>query len=226
MYEFVPWSEFLPRFRWRQGEHVVVIGRTGNGKTTLISRIVGKRKHVAVMVTKLYDPTFRREFPSHQWDIQRAWKPSGLTPRVLLWPDHKGDLRESKEAQRGVFRDALNKIYRDRGWCVVMDEAHWMTTELGLGPELAMYQHQARSSGISVVTGVQRPSHIPVITYGAASHAFIGRQNEPGDLKRLANLGGVNAKELAAAVLALPKHEWIYVDNVSNTPPIRTRVEL
>lgn len=213
-------------FKWLQGEHVVVIGRTGNGKTTLIGKILDKRKHVAVLATKLYDPTMGKAFPSPQWTTQGKWKPSALSPKVLLWPKTGANLRDVATEQRAIFQDALNRIYRDRGWCVVMDEAHWLTTQLGLGPELAMYQHQARSSGISVVTGVQRPSHIPVITYGAASHAFIGRQNEPGDLKRLSNLGGVNAKELAHHVLTLPKHEWIYVNNTTNAPPIRTRVEL
>lgn len=227
MYAFVDWDTFLPKFSrtWKQGEHVLVIGRTGNGKTTLEARLLESRKHVAVMVTKTFDPTFRKEFKGY--GIQSKWEPKPfLVPKVLLWPKSGDDLRQIKVGQAKVFRDALNKIFRDRGWTLVMDEAHWMTTELGLGQELAMFQHQARSSAISVVTGVQRPAMIPVISYGSASHAFLGRQNEPGDLRRLANLGGVNAKELAQNILALPKHEWIYVNNTDGSEPIRTKVRL
>lgn len=228
-YEFVPWETFLPRFerKWKQGEHMIVIGRTGNGKTTLIRRLLKPRKYVAVMVTKTHDPTFRKEFSD--FEIQERWNPKPhIHPRVLLWPrgGSNDDLVEIMAAQKVVFKDALNQIFRDRAWCIVMDEAHWMTAQLGLGQYLGMFQHQARSSGLSVVSGVQRPALIPVITYGSASHAFIGRQQEPGDLRRLANLGGANVKELSAQILALPKYEYIYVNNTDNSPPVRTRVTL
>jgi hypothetical protein len=45
-------------------------------------------------------------------------------------------------------------------------------------------------------------------------------------IKRLAGLGGVDAKELGKHLLELPKHEWIYVDNTGNTPPVRTKIDL
>ena len=220
---FVPWREFLDRWEWRQGEHCLVIGRTGQGKTTLISRIMHKRQHAVMFATKVYDPTLSRQFPDFR--VYREWqKPKH--DKIMLWPKSGQSLSDIREAQGAVFRDALDSVFYDRGWCLVVDEAHYMATELGLGQELAMFQHQARSSGISVVTGVQRPGFIPVITYGSTSHAFMGRINEPADVRRLSALGGVDAKELARHVLTLPKHEWVYVDNTGNTDPVRTRVDM
>ena len=220
---FVPWREFMEQWNWRQGEHVLVIGRTGQGKTTLISKIIDKRTHAIMFATKAYDPVLKKQFPGFmrykEWQKPRHDK-------IMLWPDMSTDLRSMKDIQAGVFQDALNNVFHDRGWCLVVDEAHYMTTELGLGQELAMFQHQARSSGISVVTGVQRPAFIPVITYGSTTHAFMGRINEPADAKRLQSLGGVDAKELATHLLTLPKHEWLYVDNSGNMPLVRTRVDL
>lgn len=220
---FVPWSEFTEKWQWKQGEHVLVIGRTGQGKTTLISRILDRREHAVLFATKIYDPVLRKQFPD--FTLYREWK-KPRHDKVMLWPKGGGDLRSVKDAQAGVFQDALNAIFYDRGWCLVIDEAHYMTTELGLGQELALFQHQARSSGISVVTGVQRPAHIPVITYGSTSHAFIGRVNEPADARRLTALGGVDAKEIAQHLLTLPKHEWVYIDNTGRTPPVRTRLDM
>jgi len=220
---FMPWREFQDYFRWAQGEHVLVIGRTGQGKTTLISKIVERRQHVVMFATKVHDPVLAKQFPGFR--RLDEWKKPPAN-KIMLWPKSKTNLREIKELQADTFQNALNDIFHDRGWCLVIDEAHWITTELGLGQELAMFQHQARSSGISVVTGVQRPAFIPVITYGSTTHAFMGRINEPGDIKRLSGLGGVDAKELGKHLLTLPKHEWIYVDNTGNLEPVRTRIEL
>lgn len=177
-----------------------------------------------MFVTKIHDDTITRNFKG--WDVLREWKPKRHNRKILLWPESTGTLKEIRIRQRTVFMDALDKIFKDRGWTVFFDEAHWMATELGLAGEMAMYQHQARSSYLTVVNGVQRPSHIPVITYGSATHAFLGRQNEPGDLRRLSGLGGVDSRELASNLLTLPKYEWIYVDNITHgRVPIRTKVE-
>jgi hypothetical protein len=221
---FLPWKQFLDKWNWKQGEHVLVIGRTGQGKTTLISKIVDRRNHVAMFATKVHDPVLAKQFPG--FEIQKEWNPKSNSNKVMLWPKSKESLREIKGHQADVFKEALDQIFHDRGWCLVVDEAHWMTTELGLGQELAMFQHQARSSGISVVTGVQRPAQIPVITYGSTTHAFMGRINEPGDIRRLSGLGGVDAKELGKHLLTLPKHEWVYVDNTGHMPLVRTRIDI
>lgn len=221
---FLPWNDFLERFRWKQGEHVLVIGRTGQGKTTLLSRLLPMRRYVCLFATKAYDPTLSKAFPG--FEVVEEFPRRPQSDRLMLWPRTSGSLRELVARQGVVFQDALDRIFTDRGWCVAIDETHYMTTELGLGQELAMYQHQARSSGISVVSGVQRPAHVPVITYGSASHAFIGRQNEPADLKRLSALGGVDAKEAAQIVATLPKYEWIYLDNTGHSDPVRTRLDI
>ena len=225
-YEFVPWQEFLSQhFRWKQGEHLLTIGRTGNGKTTLLSKIADQREYKVMFVTKVHDDTITKQFKD--WDILREWNPKRHHRKILLWPDSSGTLKEIRMRQRHVFEEALDAIFKDRGWTPIFDEAHWMATQLGLADAMAMYQHQARSSYLTVVTGVQRPSHIPVITYGSATHAFLGRQNEPSDLRRLSGLGGVDSKQLGENLLSLPKHEWVYVDNVTHGRlPIRTKVEL
>jgi predicted ATPase len=220
---FMPWKQFLDKWNWKQGEHVLVIGRTGQGKTTLISKIVDRRKHVVMFATKVHDPVLAKQFPDFK--IKNDWSKIEHD-KIMLWVKSKDTLREIKNQQADVFRDAMDTIFHDRGWCLVIDEAHWITSELGLGQELAMFQHQARSSGISVVTGVQRPAFIPVITYGSTTHAFMGRINEPTDLRRLSGLGGVDAKELGKHLLTLPKHEWVYVDNTGNMPPVRTRIDM
>ncbi len=223
----IPWHDFTRDFKWRQGEHLITVGETGSGKTTLLSKIVPFRKYVVVMVTKTKDDSFaKKKWPG--FTVMREWntRKAALAERVLLWPEAGKTIAETHANQVRVFDDALNRIFRDTGWCVVVDELQWMVDELRFGREMRTYQHQARSSGITVVTGFQRPSHVPVITYGSASHAFVARQTEDADVKRLAALGGVDSEKLRAALPLLPKHHWLYLGRAATTGAVLTRVEL
>lgn len=212
---------------WLQGEHVIVIGETGSGKTTLLSQILDIPRYVVVFVTKTYDQSFSKtRWPG--WHVMDKWNPREAAGHghVLLWPKPGDTIKETVENQQQVFGDALNRIYRDRGWTVVVDELQWMVDELKFGREMRTYQHQARSSGITVVSGLQRPSHVPVITYGSATHAFVSRQTERQDVKRLADLGGVDAKALSDALPVIPKRHWLYLHKGSRRGGIVTKVEL
>jgi hypothetical protein len=179
------------------------------------------------MVTKTYDKSFAKaKWPG--FTIMREWnaRKAAELRHVLLWPEPGRTIRETLENQRRVFDDALNEIYREKGWTVCVDELQWMVDELKFDREMRTYQHQARSSGITVVTGFQRPSHVPVITYGSATHAFVSRQTEDSDVKRLAALGGIDAEKLRAALPLIPKHTWLYLGRAATTGAVLTRVTL
>jgi ABC-type dipeptide/oligopeptide/nickel transport system ATPase component len=221
------WREFLASFKWRQGEHLITVGETGSGKTTLLSKIVPMRTYVVVFVTKTKDSSFdKSKWPG--FTVMREWNRNRAAQleRVLLWPSAGKTIPQTIDNQRRVFETALNEIFRDGGWCVVVDELQWMVDQLRFDLHMRTYQHQARSSGITVVTGFQRPSHVPVITYGSASHAFVSRQSEDQDVKRLAALGGVDAEKLRAALPLLPRHEWLYLGRAATTGPVLTKMDL
>src|ERR1035437_998741 len=48
----------MPATKWKQGEHVIVIGDTGTGKTYLESKILPIRQHVILLRTKPDDIIF------------------------------------------------------------------------------------------------------------------------------------------------------------------------
>ena len=221
------WEAFLESFSWRQGEHVITVGETGSGKTTLLSKILPAREYVVVFVTKTYDDSFHKsKWPG--FTIMREWnaRKAAIAKRVLLWPEPGDTIRSTLDNQFRVFDKALNEIYREKGWCVCIDELQWVVDELKFAREMRTYQHQARSSGITMVTGFQRPSHVPVITYGSATHAFVSRQTEDSDVKRLAALGGIDADQLRAALPLIPKHSWLYLGRAATTGAVLTRVKL
>jgi len=224
IYEFVDWDTLHNYLyaNWKQGEHFAIVGPTGAGKTTFESRILPIRTYVVIFVTKIYDDTLALDFPGFE-RITR-WPPKGYQERVLLWPDYdkrtvmqalrgrQDSIRDIIIKQRTVFKNALDRIFKDRSWTVVFDEQHYMCQVLKLEPENAMYLHQGRSSGLTVVNGTQRPAWVPVVTYSSASHAAIWNTTYKDDLKRLSDLGGLNSRELENNIQRLGKHEFIYVN--------------
>jgi ABC-type dipeptide/oligopeptide/nickel transport system ATPase component len=209
---------------WQQGEHVSIIGPTGCGKTTLESRLLDVRDSVAIFVTKIHDDTISRDFPGYEriekWPPPKAWQ-----NKVLLWPRPEATIRETYIKQRRIFKDALDQIFRERNWCVVFDEQHYMCKQLGLDAENMMILQQGRSSGLSVVNGTQRPAWVPLVTYSSATHAFIWRTTHREDLRKLADLGGIEMRQLQGNLMTLGKHDFIYV-NTRKGDVMRSRVSL
>ena len=216
MYEREPFAKFMARLRWKQGEHLLIAAPTQCGKSTLASYLVARRGNVVVLASKRHDKNLLARYA----DYTRipTWKPAAGR-RLLLWPKGQPTNAQTIVHQRGIFRDALDGVSRTRGWCVVVDEAHWCTEFLQLGKEIAVLHHQGSSSGISMVTLTQRPAWIPRIAYSSSSHVFLGGTTDKDDLKALSDLGGVNAQEVKATVARLGRHDLLYLNPMGDAPP-------
>lgn len=223
-------QEQLGRFyrMWNQGEHVLISGATGSGKTALGRYVdevrIRRGGYVMVFVCKLReDKTITEDYKGFvRW---KKWKrnPSQHENKVLLWPDVKrANLREALAIQQEVFGQALNELSKTGKWTVDIDEGLYVCNPsfMNFSQEVAILHAMGRSSGLSIVTKVQRPSHIPLIVYSSASHAFIGRTQETADLKRLSELGGkTSAKELSTRISMQGKHDFLWVPAHSDQEP-------
>ncbi|HWV44728.1 MAG TPA: hypothetical protein VN039_01695, partial [Nitrospira sp.] len=99
-------------------------------------------------------------------------------------------------------------------WTLHVDEGLYVChpSYLGLSDELAMSHALGRSSGLTLITLAQRPANLPLILYGSASHAFVGRTRQASDNKRLSQLGGRHsARELGDRIAGQGRHDFLWV---------------
>lgn len=223
--EHVPWEVFRRRFgmRWSQGEHVVIIGPTGQGKTELATRLLPIRSHVVVFGAKGRDTTLDQLLTA---GYERAGSWNGLQDvydRIVLWPQIKG--AEHWREQREVFADAMAAIYRSGGWCTVFDEVVYMARFLRLERELEFLLQQGRSAGISVMAMTQRPAFIPLAFYDQSSHVFVFKDPDTRNIQREAEFTGTDRRFFHGLVHSLKKHEFVYY-NKDTGYMARSKVEV
>jgi energy-coupling factor transporter ATP-binding protein EcfA2 len=208
----IPWDVFhRDIFRWKQGEHIGLIGPTGQGKTTLMLNLMPLHPYTVAFATKPADETMDALVNSG-WVKMEAWRSLNPKqfPRRVLWPDAR-DL-DSEARQQAVFLDAFRRIYREGAWTVAIDEDWYIENVLRLSRPVRTYLLQARSLKISLVIAAQRPAWIAREAYSSATHLFFWRNNDRTDLERLSGIGWLNADLIKRLVASLEAHQFLYVN--------------
>jgi hypothetical protein len=229
-YPFIAWERLKPAIVWKQGQHVLTVGGTGTGKSTVAGEFLPRRTQVVVCVSKGMDPIFDGPYYS-DYERLKTWRP-GKHQRVMLWPPNLATIKETEANKTKVFSDMFDNVLLVRGnWCIDIDETHYMSETLRLRDAITVMLEQGRSAGISMWNNTQRPAGIPLATYVNSTHGFLFQAQETYDVDRLARMANkhTNAKELAANLDALESfelHEGIYLDRTGKIPPARFIVKL
>jgi hypothetical protein len=222
----IPWDEFLTSFfQWRQGEHVALIGPTGQGKTNLLTQLLPLHPYVVVFATKPRDESMIRLIRSGDYVPITRWRSMDPDkyPRRVLWPDAMS--LDSEQKQKEVFRDAMARIYREGGWTVAIDELWYVNNILGLTREIKTYLLQARALGISLLMATQRPAWVPLEVYDQSTHLFFLRDNDETNLKRLSGISFRSADLIRSVIMDLERFQVLYV-NTRTGEMCRTRSPL
>lgn len=221
----VPWDQFLAeKFRWKAGEHVALIGPTGQGKTTLLTQLLPLHPYVTVFATKPRDESMDRLItdPRTPYYPIRSWQSLDPRkyPRRVLWPD--ASQMGSEERQKEVFHEAFGRMYREGGWTVAIDELWYVGNILNLSRDIKIYLLQARALDISLLVATQRPAWVPLEVYDQSTHLFFWRDNDENNLKRLSGISFRSADLIRSVVSDLEQYQVLYI-NTRTGEMCRTR---
>lgn len=219
----IPWDSFTTStFTWERGEHVGLIGPTGQGKTTLLRAILPMHPYTVVFATKPEDDGMEKFESEDGYYRMQKWESEDprIHPRRLLWPHAKriGAQREQSE----IFGDAMERIYREGKWTVAVDELMYLVQRLKLREPVQDFYTQARSLRISFAACTQRPAWVPTEMYDQSTHLFMWRNNDGRALQRLSEIN-VRDRELVRHIVAnLETHQTLYI-NTRTGDMCRTR---
>lgn len=210
---FIPWDQFQSGFRWKQGQHVTLLGPTQQGKTTLALKLLEQRRFVVIFAAKPRDPTLERLLSRGFVRIERWPRRLVLDPdkpcRILFWP--KIPTLRALPAVRGRYEDALDAIMRQGGWTVDIDEGVYASTFLGLRNQLSDMWQRAATQAISLMFLAQRSANVPPLAYDQIDHLFAARENDRRNAERIGEMAGQDRLMVREVVGGLPRHHFLYL---------------
>jgi hypothetical protein len=225
----VEWTELIGRLRrrFKQGDHVTLLGPTRSGKTTLSIELAELRRYVIFLASKKNDPVIsglrRRGYHVTTNLDELPWTQDGpVYERLVYWPTFKADvpIAERIRLQRPAMRKALDFVDRTGKWALVVDELVWFEKNLRLRAELESIWFQGATEGISLIGSAQRPAWVSRFAYSSASLVAIWQTNDRDDLRRLSDLAaGIDVELVRHTVANLDwnAHEFLLIDTRERT---------
>lgn len=169
---------FLRRkFGIKSNERVLIVGRTGTGKTYLAKHLVREYKNVVALDTKgtLSIPNF--VLVREPRNLHRIAKNSNVVFRTpWRWSNEEFDNFFLWCIERGETIVYIDELYR------VASEHTRPNSPLGA------IATQGRELGVALWAATQRPSRIPTFLMSEAEHNFVFKLRLPIDRKRLEDL--------------------------------------
>lgn len=221
------WDEFLKYMKehWKPGQHMALVGPTGQGKTTFAVPVLKQRKYVVALDPKGGDDTlaasgFQRinswPPPAKIWDDIADGKPA----RIIL-----GAKGADFDALTVEFSKALDSIYNGNGgWTVYIDEFQIAADKrmMNLAKKAEKLLISARYKKVSVVTAFQAPSWVPTASTRQATWIVMWPTRDDDCIKAVGQKSGREKIQFTEIVKKLPPYHALVIPPDISEPMIIT----
>lgn len=213
----IPREEFLEKFRreYQAGQHLTMIGPTQRGKTTLclqlLKQVISPKLKCVILAGKPpgRDGTMAKAADMLNLRVVEEWPPNyNFRDRerngYVLRPKHSmEDLEGDEDNLRIQFRKAMLANYKSKKPVItVVDEAHHVQNDLGLKREYeaALMRGAPIDAEWSLI---QRGRFMSYLAYDAPEHIFVFYDGDRSNVKRYAELGGIDPRQVEYLTLGL-----------------------
>lgn len=199
--------------------HHSILGQNGSGKTHLIVHgllPLCVDDKLCIIDSKGDDPVLRESGAQPVRTLPNRWKrlsiddgkPKGAWFRLVAFDDRN-------RAQDQVHR-ALEQIYREGDWIVVLDETRAISDPrspgLGLQPDLDRLWLRGRSRNISVIASTQAPRWVPSSFYDQCQFVWCSRIRDERAHQRIMEIGSMTRAHIPH-IARVRKRRWLYMDD-------------
>jgi hypothetical protein len=227
---------------WKPGQHMALIGPTGEGKSTFAVGLLGLRKWVVALDPKGEDETLKAAGyeritripppdPAHNrvgkpkpgtdrwvWDQVQQGKPVGLV--VGFEPQTDAEDVQLHE----LMRESITWTRRSRGWTLYVDEFELLSSQrmFRLGPDIERMLITARRAGTSVVTSFQAAAWVSKHATRQASFTCLWPTRDRQMIKNVAEAMGRDWRMIASAADELPPFHVLVIPKQIRRPMVVT----
>lgn len=221
--DVVSWNAVAPDFMeaWNQAEQLILLGKTGRGKTTFATDVLDRRAEqrkasVCSFVTKKQDQT-SEDLLAREWHRIMEWPPNYAqrkAGRIILWPNYTKPSTYPAYA-RPTFLHALDEIMEEGNWTLYLDEASYMVESLKLRTSMDEFFTQSRSNRITLMAGSQRP--VWVSRSALSQHAWVCtfRIGDTDDARRAGEVIG-DRQRFTPVIQSLGPHQFLLVNTLTD----------
>jgi len=207
----VSYQEWLRIFkkRWKQGQHVLLSGPTGSGKTYVAEDIKELRTYLVVIASKKTDETLDNYQGFRKID---KWPSEYYTDKmVLFWRKPKNI--EDLEGMREAIYKVLSDVFIIGGWTIYFDDIAFISGTLKMDRQLRMMYTQVRSNNTSLVASVQRPFRVPVEVVSQSSFILLFKTNDDKDIERVAQETGQSVSKLKYQAKQIEQYQFLFIEH-------------